>query len=75
MRRRTRTASPGRASRAGDATEYARAVAQPPYRPLDAQVIPRFAGDGFGFKFPPVYKDRPERSDLDALAARLRITV
>jgi len=38
-------------------------------------VIPRFAGDGFGFKFRSGYKNRPDRSELDALAARLRITV
>lgn len=34
-------------------------------------VIPRFAGDGFGLKLPPDYHDRPPRSELDEIAARL----
>ena len=35
-------------------------------------VIPRFAGDGFGFTFPPEYRDPTPRRDLDATAARIR---
>ena len=35
-------------------------------------VLPRFQGDGFGFRFPPGYRDRPSRDTLDALAAQIR---
>lgn len=35
-------------------------------------VIPRFPGDGFGLTLPPDYNDRPARSDLDEIAAKLR---
>jgi histidine triad (HIT) family protein len=35
-------------------------------------VIPRFRGDGFGFRFGPKYGQRPPRSDLDDLARRIR---
>jgi diadenosine tetraphosphate (Ap4A) HIT family hydrolase len=35
-------------------------------------VIPRFLGDGFGFRFGPHYRQRPERSELDAIARRIR---
>lgn len=35
-------------------------------------VIPRFAGDGFGFRFGPRYAHRPERSELDRTAAEIR---
>lgn len=35
-------------------------------------VIPRFAGDGFGIKFPPHYGAAAERKALDDVAARLR---
>lgn len=31
-------------------------------------VIPRYAGDGFGFTFPPGYTALPERAALDTLA-------
>ena len=34
-------------------------------------VIPRFAGDGFGLRFPPGYGRRPARADVDALAAQI----
>ena len=34
-------------------------------------VIPRFDGDGFGFKFPPGYSNKPERSELDAIALQI----
>jgi histidine triad (HIT) family protein len=39
---------------------------------LHLHVIPRYAGDGFGFQFPPGYNERPDRAALDAVAARLR---
>ncbi|MBN1135099.1 MAG: HIT family protein [Anaerolineae bacterium] len=35
-------------------------------------ILPRFQGDGFGFRFPPGYWDRPSRDTLDALAAQIR---
>ena len=35
-------------------------------------VIPRFAGDGFGFRFGPRYAQRPQRSDLDRVAGEIR---
>lgn len=35
-------------------------------------VIPRYKGDGFGFKFGPEYKDLPERSELDAIATQIK---
>ena len=35
-------------------------------------VIPRFRGDGFGFRFGPSYGLRPPRDELDRLAARIR---
>lgn len=34
-------------------------------------VLPRFAGDGFGLRFPPDYRVR-DRAELDAVAERLR---
>ncbi len=34
-------------------------------------VIPRFAGDGFGFRFGPGYGVQPPRGELDRLAARI----
>jgi histidine triad (HIT) family protein len=34
-------------------------------------VLPRFAGDGFGLRFPPDYRVR-DRSELDAVARALR---
>jgi histidine triad (HIT) family protein len=34
-------------------------------------VIPRFAEDGFGFRFPPAYFQRPPRAELDSAAARI----
>jgi diadenosine tetraphosphate (Ap4A) HIT family hydrolase len=36
-------------------------------------VLPRFAGDGFGLRFPPDHAVRP-RDELDATAARIRET-
>lgn len=35
-------------------------------------VIPRFAGDGFGFRFGPGYASRPSRSALDRAAGEIR---
>jgi histidine triad (HIT) family protein len=35
-------------------------------------VVPRFAGDGFGFRFAPGYHQRPPRADLDEAAALIR---
>ncbi len=35
-------------------------------------VIPRFAGDGFGFRFGPTYTQRPPRSELDRIAQQIR---
>ena len=35
-------------------------------------VIPRYAGDGFGFTFPPDYGKLPPRAELDTLAQTLR---
>jgi histidine triad (HIT) family protein len=35
-------------------------------------VIPRFAEDGFGFKFPPGYGARPQRTQLEELAEKIR---
>jgi histidine triad (HIT) family protein len=35
-------------------------------------VIPRFRGDGFGFRFGPAYGERPSRAELDRMAATIR---
>lgn len=35
-------------------------------------VIPRFRGDGFGFRFGPGYHNLPERGELEQVAARIR---
>jgi diadenosine tetraphosphate (Ap4A) HIT family hydrolase len=35
-------------------------------------VIPRFRGDGFGFRFDPEYHRRPDRRTLDRIAADIR---
>ena len=35
-------------------------------------VIPRFASDGFGFRFPENYTHRPSREALEAAAAKIR---
>jgi histidine triad (HIT) family protein len=35
-------------------------------------VFPRFKGDGFGYRFPAGYTDRPERSELDAIALAIK---
>ena len=38
-------------------------------------VIPRFAGDGFGFHFPKSYFDRPPREALESLGEELRAQI
>jgi histidine triad (HIT) family protein len=35
-------------------------------------VIPRYRGDGFGFRFGPTYGQRPPRPELDANAQKIR---
>lgn len=35
-------------------------------------IIPRFKDDGFGFKFPEGYGDKPERKELDEAAKKIR---
>jgi histidine triad (HIT) family protein len=35
-------------------------------------VIPRFAGDGFGLRFGPAYRNRPSRAELDEIAERVK---
>jgi histidine triad (HIT) family protein len=35
-------------------------------------VFPRHKGDGFGFKFPPDYSNKPERSELEMIARRIK---
>lgn len=35
-------------------------------------VFPRYSGDGFGFRFPAGYSNKPERSELEAVALRIR---
>jgi len=35
-------------------------------------VIPRYAGDGFGFRFGPGYGHRPARAELDAVAVKIQ---
>ena len=39
---------------------------------IHLHVFPRYQGDGFGFKFPPGYSQKPDRSKLEADAARIR---
>lgn len=38
-------------------------------------IIPRFRGDGFGFRFGPDYHHLPDRRTLDRLAADIRSTL
>jgi len=35
-------------------------------------VVPRFEGDGFGFKFSPSYFQLPERTELDKISDQIR---
>lgn len=39
---------------------------------LHLHVIPRFAGDGFGLRFPAGYEQKPQRAELDTAAASIR---
>ena len=39
---------------------------------IHLHVFPRFDGDGFGFRFPPGYSNKPERSELDTIAVQIR---
>jgi histidine triad (HIT) family protein len=34
-------------------------------------VVPRYVGDGFGWKFPAGYHNRPERTELDSIAGKI----
>lgn len=38
-------------------------------------VLPRFTGDGFGFKLPPGYSQRPDRNTLEETARIIRLAV
>jgi histidine triad (HIT) family protein len=38
-------------------------------------VFPRFAGDGFGFRFGPHYEERPTREALELAASRIRAAI
>lgn len=38
-------------------------------------VFPRYRGDGFGLRLPPGYSERPERKELNEIAAKLRETL
>jgi histidine triad (HIT) family protein len=38
-------------------------------------VFPRYVGDGFRLVLPPTYSQRPERTELDALAEKIRNTL
>jgi histidine triad (HIT) family protein len=35
-------------------------------------IIPRYKGDGFGFKFGPIYRNLPQREELDTIAAQIK---
>ena len=35
-------------------------------------VFPRHKGDGFGFRFPAGYSDKPQRAELDAIALQIK---
>jgi histidine triad (HIT) family protein len=35
-------------------------------------VLPRYPGDGFGFRFAPAYFQKPERSELEEVAGKIR---
>jgi histidine triad (HIT) family protein len=39
---------------------------------IHLHVIPRFSGDGFGFRFGPNYMNLPERHELNAIAAQIK---
>ena len=35
-------------------------------------IIPRYSGDGFGFRFGPEYENLPPRAELDRVASSIR---
>ncbi|MDT7604162.1 MAG: histidine triad family protein [Acidobacteriota bacterium] len=35
-------------------------------------VFPRYAGDGFGLRLPPTYSQKPDRTELDETAAKIK---
>ena len=35
-------------------------------------VFPRYAGDGFGLRFPPTYAQKPERKELSMVAEKIK---
>lgn len=39
---------------------------------VHVHILPRFSGDGFGFKFGPGYSSLPARRELDECAAQIR---
>jgi diadenosine tetraphosphate (Ap4A) HIT family hydrolase len=39
---------------------------------LHLHVLPRFAGDAFGLRFPKSYPRKASRTELDEMAARIR---
>jgi len=39
---------------------------------VHVHVLPRHAGDGFGFRFGPEYMNRPARAQVDSIAAQIR---
>lgn len=39
---------------------------------LHVHLLPRFTGDGFGFRHPPGYPRQAERTELDTVAASIR---
>jgi histidine triad (HIT) family protein len=39
---------------------------------IHLHVVPRFNGDGFGFKFPSKYTVKPERRELDLVAEKIK---
>ena len=38
-------------------------------------IIPRFKNDGFGFKFPKGYEDKPKRKELDKVAKKIHTSL
>ncbi len=39
---------------------------------IHLHVLPRYPGDGFGFRFAPAYFQKPERRALEAVAGKIR---
>ena len=42
---------------------------------IHLHVLPRYRGDGFGFRFGPNYGYKPSRAELDAIAVQIRSAV